>query len=111
MDIMTKAISTMQSLPELNGPYYPFIGVGNTTEITVSHNLGTKENPVNEVLIEEAFEGGFKTLRFTIPYMDIVYSEYMSHDEIVKHMKFIQHKLNDVIEFAEEMEEKNTYSV
>lgn len=75
--------------PSLNGPYKPYISMGEDTEITVGKNRGSFEAPLVEVYIEVAYDDGFKTLRIDVPTMDVVYNDGFSDEEQIEWLSFI----------------------
>lgn len=87
----------------LNGPYKPYISMGEYTEITVGKNRGSYENPLVGVYIETAYEGGFKTLRVDAPTMDVKYNDGLSDEEQVVWLSFIGRRRTPVINISDGM--------
>lgn len=87
--------------PALNGPYKPYISMGEDTEITVGKNRGSYDNPLVEVHIETACEGGFKTLRVDVPTMDVVYNDGFSDDEQAAWLSFIGKRRIPILDISD----------
>lgn len=68
--------------PDMNGPYYPAISLKDGTEICVSPNLGTEDFPLYDVRVERPCIEGFKTLRISAPFLDILYNDGYSDIEV-----------------------------
>ncbi len=68
--------------PESKGPYLPVMSLRDGTEICCSPNQASENFPEYDIRVETPCHNGFKTLRITAPYLDIIYNDGYSEDEV-----------------------------
>lgn len=88
--------------PIEHGPYFPFMSMNEETEITVSGNYGTYDDPEYEVYIERPTEeGDFATLIVEMPLMTVKFRKKMEDSEVIDLMRLIGCNRNNLLECGE----------